>query len=211
MWGANLIYCELCGFKGSKYLPNKSIPFTDVANDTWYYPYVLTAYEFGILDGKTKTTFDPDAGMTLAEAAKIAACIFEHLAATGADFTAAPGESWYQPYVDFCYEYSILEDYITFQWEKPATRAQMAYLFSRADFNPDGAYYVNPDVPLTDIPDVYDTTPFAYEILELYRRGIAVGGEHMAFYPNSGVKRSEAAAFISRILCYDMRIELPRG
>lgn len=211
MWGENMVFCEICGFKGSKYLSNKSLPFTDVSNDTWYYPYVLTAYELGILNGKTKTSFDPNAGMTLAEAAKIAACIFESSAGTGADFTAKNGESWYQPYVDFCYEQYIIEDYITFDWEEPASRAEMAYLFSRADFDPNGPFYVNPDVPLTDIPDVDENTPFAYEILDLYRKGVAVGGQYMAFYPYSGVKRCEAAAFISRVFCYDMRVELPKG
>ena len=85
----------------------------------------------------------------------------------------------------------------------------MAYLFSRCDAFP---YIVNPDVPLTDIPDVHDTTAFAYDILELYRRGVAVGSdEFMTFYPDSQVKRSEAAAFIARILNADMRIELPKG
>lgn len=211
MWGENLVYCEICGFKGSKYLSNRSIPFTDVTDDSWYYPYVLTAYEFGILNGKTKTSFDPNAGMTLAEAAKIAACMYEYLAGTGAKFTPAPGESWYQPYVDFCYENSIIEKDVSFDWEQPATRGEMAYLFSRADFNPNGPYYINPDVPFTDIPDVDEHTPYAYEILDLYAKGVAVGGKYMAFYPDSGVKRSEAAAFISRILCYDMRIDLPKG
>ena len=91
---------------------------------------------------------------------------------------------------------------------KNATRAQMAYLFSRCDTEP---YYIN-EVPLTDIPDVDETTPFAYEILDLYNKGIAVGSnEYYAFYPDSEVKRSEAAALISRILCRDMRIELPKG
>ena len=85
----------------------------------------------------------------------------------------------------------------------------MAYMFSRCDTEP---YEINPDVPLTDIPDVYDTTAFAYEILDLYRRGIAVGSdEYMTFYPNEQVKRSEAAAFIARILCYDMRIGLSKS
>ena len=80
--------------------------------------------------------------------------------------------------------------------------------FHGATVNP---YFIN-DVPITDIPDVYDTTPFAYEILDLYNKGVAVGSdEYMTFYPDSQVKRSEAAALISRILCYDMRIELPKG
>jgi hypothetical protein len=118
------------------------------------------------------------------------------------------GENWYDVYVDYCYANAIIEDYIVFDWNANATRAQMAYLFSRCDME---RCFIN-DVPLTDIPDVYDTTPHAYEILDLYNKGIAVGSdEHMTYYPDSQVKRSEAAALVSRILCHDMRIELPKG
>ena len=95
-----------------------------------------------------------------------------------------------------------------FDWNQNATRAQMAYLFSRCNTDD---YYPN-DVPLTDIPDVHDTTPFAYEILDLYNKGIAAGSdEYMNYYPDSQIKRSEAAALISRILCHELRIELPKG
>lgn len=117
------------------------------------------------------------------------------------------GENWYDVYVDYCYKNAILEDYIVFDWNEKATRAQMAYFFSRCDNDTD---FIN-NVPLTDIPDVHDTTPFAYEILDLYNKGIAVGSDNMAYHPDSGVKRSEVAAPVSRILCRDMRIELPKG
>ena len=66
-------------------------------------------------------------------------------------------------------------------------------------------------VPFIDIPDVEETTTFAYEILDLYDKGIAVGDESMSFHPDDNIKRSEAAAIISRILFYDMRIELAKG
>lgn len=208
IFGENMIYCEDCGFKGSKYLEDVSLPFEDVNNDAWYYPYVQTAYSFGIINGKSQTVFDPDAGLTCAETAKIAACIHAYNSGLETEFQGY-GEHWYDVYVDYCYYNNIIDDYISFDWDKNATRAEMAYMFSRCDTEP---YEINPDVPLTDIPDVYDTTAFAYEILDLYRRGIAVGSdEYMTFYPNAQVKRSEAAAFIARILCYDMRIGLSKG
>ncbi len=209
IFGENMIYCEDCGFKGSKYLEDTSLPFADISPDAWYYSYVQTAYSFGIINGKNKREFDPDAGLTCAEAAKIAAVIHNksQYEREEVEFQMT-GENWYDVYVDYCYANAILEDYIVFDWDANATRAQMAYLFSRCDVNP---YFIN-DVPLTDIPDVYDTTPHAYEILDLYNKGIAVGSdEYMTYYPDSQVKRSEAAALISRILCYDMRIELPKG
>lgn len=209
IFGENMFYCEDCGFKGSKYLEDISLPFSDVSDDAWYYPYVQTAYSFGIINGKSETIFDPNAGLTCAEAAKISASIhrLNRYDDDGMEFQPT-GENWYDTYVDYCYAAGILEDYEVFDWNKNATRAQMAYLFSRCDTEP---YYIN-EVPLTDIPDVDEATPFAYEILDLYNKGIAVGSnEYYAFYPDSEVKRSEAAALISRILCRDMRIELPKG
>ena len=209
IFGENMIYCEDCGFKGSKYLEDVSLPFTDVSVDAWYYPYVQTAYSFGIINGKSETTFDPNAGLTCGEAAKIAAVIHSKKRYDGEEIDFTPtGSKWYDVYVNYCYDNAILEDYIVFEWDENATRAQMAYLFSRCDTE---QIFIN-EVPLTDIPDVYDTTPFAYEILDLYNKGIAAGSdEHMTYYPDSQVKRSEAATLISRILCYDMRIELPKG
>ncbi len=209
IFGENMIYCEDCGFKGSKYLDENPLPFSDVSQDAWYYAYVQTAYNFGIINGKSETIFDPNAGLTCAEAAKIAAVIHNQKRYDGekAEFQML-GENWYDVYVQYCYANAILEDYIVFDWNANATRAQMAYLFSRCDME---RCFIN-DVPLTDIPDVHDTTPHAYEILDLYNKGIAVGSdEHMTYYPDSQVKRSEAAALVSRILCHDMRIELPKG
>ena len=208
MFGHSMIMCEDCGFKGSVYLDNIVLPFEDVSNDAWYYPYVSTAYEFGILKGKSETIFDPNANMTLAEAAKIAACIHMYYTDEAYNFETENGK-WYEPYVKYCYDNKIVDVHVTFDWEKTATRSEMAYLFSRADT---GEYEPNPDVPLTDIPDVDDKTSFAENILALYRRGIATGSdEYYAFCPDAYVKRSEAATFISRIICYDMRVDLPKG
>ncbi len=205
--GNNLTICEACGYKFKGY-DDIEIPFEDVSKDSWYYPYVVTAYEFGIIKGKTEKTFDPNANMTLAEAAKIAACIHLNLLG-GEDNFDAKGGKWYQPYVDYCYDTQIIDSHVVFDWDKNATRAEMAYLFSRAD---DGKYEPNSDVPMTDIPDINEKTSFAENILALYRRGIATGSdERFTFYPDANVKRCEAATFISRILCYDMRVNLPKG
>lgn len=206
--GTEMIYCEDCGFKGINY-DDVFLPFTDVPMDAWYYHYVQTAYSFGIINGKSETSFDPNAGLTCAEAAKIAAVIHNknRYDSDEQEFVMT-GEHWYDVYVKYCYDNGIIEDYVFFDWNRNATRGEMAYLFSRCDTE---QYFIN-DVPITDIPDVYDTTPFAYEILDLYNKGIAVGSdENMTYYPDSYVKRSEAAALISRIICYDMRIELPKG
>ena len=54
IFGENMIYREDCGFKGSKYLEDASLPFADISPDAWYYSYVQTAYSFGIINGKNE-------------------------------------------------------------------------------------------------------------------------------------------------------------
>ena len=184
------------------------LPFTDVPADSWYYSYVSIAHDFGILNGKSDTAFDPDASMTVAEAIKIAACINITQNGEEPSLLQPYGDKWYSVYVDYCYDKNIIEDYIVLDYDKTASRGEMAYLFSRAD----SYHHTINEIPLTDIPDVHDSTPYAYEILDLYDKGVAVGSDSlMTFHPDSNIKRSEAAALIARILCYDLRIKLADG
>ena len=145
--------------------------------------------------------------MTCAEAAKIAASINSIFFEPVSEYVSGP---WYKPYVDYCYKYGLIEEHIVFDWDKPVTRGEMAYIFSHCDPFDEWYYDIN-DVPITDIPDVYDTTPYAYEILELYNKGIAVGDGNMKFFPDANIKRCEAAAIVARIMDWKKRIELPKG
>lgn len=207
IYGESVFYCEDCGFNGSKYIEAFDNVFDDVSSDSWYCTYVQMANNLGIMVGKSDTLFDPNAGMTLAEAATIAARIREEQYHEHTAFEPV-GEHWYDVYVDYCYRNGIIEEGITFDWDKKATRAEMAYLFSRCDLSD---YYIN-EVPITDIPDVNDGTLYSSEILELYNKGIAVGSdEYLTYYPDASVRRCEVAAIVARIMYTDMRIELPKG
>lgn len=59
----------------SKYLIQKTqtdeIKFTDVIKDSWYYNDVITAYEYGLIKGKTEELFEPETNMTRAEIATV--------------------------------------------------------------------------------------------------------------------------------------------
>lgn len=207
VYGESVFYCEDCGFRGSRYIEEMDNPFEDVPYDSWYCTYVQMANDMGIMTGKSDTVFDPDAGMTCAEAATIAARIREEQYHEYTVFEPV-GEHWYDVYVDYCYRNGIIEDGVVFDWNKKATRAEMAYLFSRCDLSD---YYIN-EVPITDIPDVDGGTPYSYEILDLYNKGVAVGSdEYMTYYPEASVKRCEVVAIVARIMNTAMRIELPKG
>lgn len=200
-------YCGDCGIKAGESTEELDNPFEDVPADSWYCKYVKLAYDSGIIMGKSDAVFDPDEGMTLAEAAAIAARIREVQYREYTTFEQN-GEHWYDVYVDYCYRNGIIGNGVVFDWEKKATRAEMAYIFSRCDLS---EYYLN-DVPITDIPDVKDDPTYSGEILDLYNKGIAVGSdEHMTYYPDADITRSEAAAIVTRIIYPNMRIELPKG
>lgn len=56
---------------------NGAPAFKDVKNDTWYYPYVMTAYANGLIMGIGNGYFNPDGNITRQEMAKIIATIPE--------------------------------------------------------------------------------------------------------------------------------------
>lgn len=207
IYGESVMYCADCGFSGSEFAEETDNSFEDVSPEKWYYTYVQTVNNSGIMVGKSATHFNPDDGMTLAEAATIAARIREEQYHEHISFDFI-GNNWYDVYVDYCYRNGIIEEGVAFDWNMKATRAEMAYFFSRCDLSD---YYIN-EVPLTDIPDVTEDTFYCYEILDLYNKGVAVGSdEYLTYYPSANVKRCEVAAIVARILDRNMRIELPKG
>ena len=225
--GSGIITCYDCGYTESEHhhdgedypdddgnqeiinpAADIKLPFIDVKIGAWYYKNVYLAYADGIINGKSSTLFDPDAYMTLAEAAKIAACVHMKLNGRSTD-VLKEGGAWYTPYTDYCSSVDIIESGKEFDWNKSATRAEMAYLFSRAGVVGNDK---NAAVQFADIPDVDENSLYSENILALYRKGIVVGSnEYLAYYPDAFVKRSEVAAIISRILHSEMRIELPKG
>ncbi len=53
--------------------PKATNVFTDVASTAWYAPYVGTAYTYGIVNGRSATSFDPEGTITRQEAAVMVA------------------------------------------------------------------------------------------------------------------------------------------
>ena len=46
----------------------EGMPFSDVASNSWYYPYVKRAYEYGHMDGQSSSWFNPNGQVTRAMA-----------------------------------------------------------------------------------------------------------------------------------------------
>jgi len=176
-------------------------PFTDVPENQWYCMDVVNAYEMGLINGKTPTTFKPDDNLTYAEAVKLAACMNQRYA-TGS-VTLQNGEPWYQTYVDYCKTKKIIE--VDYAWEQPATRAGYMEIFAGA--LPGSALKQINDIPDGSIPDVPMTHNQADSIYKLYRAGILQGNDEAHnCNPAASIKRSEVAAILTRMMDSSKRL-----
>ena len=180
--------------------------FTDVASNAWYYDNVKTAYELGLVNGSSATTYSPDDNITIAEVQTLVARI--HSTYYGNTIEPADG-AWYAPYVEYCMEHidrevcsmAYMLDGNVVTADLPASRSYFAYLMYAA--LPASEYQQINTVPDGSLPDVDDIVFFdaPERIYALYRAGILTGNDaYGTFYPDSNITRAEVAAIIARMV-----------
>ena len=178
-------------------------PFTDIKESDWFYNNVKIAYQSGLINGSSPTTFSPNNNLTYAEAVKLAACMYQ-LYTTGSVSLTNDSPNWYQSYVDYAKKNKIInKDY---DWTAQATRAGYMEIFANA--LPDNALPAINSVADGSIPDVPATHPNAAAIYKLYRAGI-VQGVDVAHNcnPSSNISRSEVAAILTRMMDKSARVK----
>ena len=175
--------------------------FTDVPADAWYEENVRAAYEYGLINGKSATRFAPDSSLTVAEAVKLAACLHSIYHTGRADFAAST--PWYQSYVDYALDNLILQAPRT-DYSQPASRAVFASVLAAA-LPADALGAIN-TVSEGAIPDVSMRASYADAVYTLYRAGVLTGSDGSGlFHPDSTIRRSEAAAIVTRMADPDLR------
>ncbi len=177
-------------------------PFTDVNVREWFSEDVADAYESGLINGITITTFAPYENLTYAEAVKLAATM--HQKHTTGSVTLENGSPWYMSYVDYAKENDIImEDY---DWNATATRAGYMEIFANA--LPESALTEINTIADNAIPDVPMTHESAEAIYKLYRAGIVQGvDEARNCSPEANIRRSEVAVILTRMMDSAARIE----
>ena len=182
--------------------------FSDVAPDAWYAESVKTAYELGLVRGRSETEFDPAGSVTLAEAITLAArlrAIYE----TGKGSFAA-GEVWYQVYVDYAVDRGIIYDGQFADYTKPATRAEFAVILKNA--LPKRALPAVNAVEFGQIPDVEPASGYANAVYFLYNAGILAGNDALGtFAPDSAISRAAVAAIVTRMADPAQRVSVQLG
>ena len=189
---------------GTSITPPRPFPFGDVSENEWYYEDVKTAYESGLINGKSDNSFAPNDYLTYAEAVKLAACMHQLYTTGKVTLEPGAGAEWHSTYVSYAKANNIIaKDY---EWNKNATRAGYMEIFASA--LPDEALAAINTVPDGSIPDVPMTHEQAGAIYKLYRAGIVQGVDSAAHacIPESNIKRSEVAAILTRMMNPDKRI-----
>ncbi|MBR5641864.1 MAG: S-layer homology domain-containing protein, partial [Firmicutes bacterium] len=167
--------------------------FLDVETTDWFYSHVAEAYEYGLVSGRSETSYDPDGNITVAECLVIASQLYSIYTGIPVDRELTEGEAWYQPYVDYAIENKIIWANFPYALNAAASRAVFAGIMANA--LPDEALAAIGSVKT--IPDVNDSTRFSGSIYQLYNAGILGGAdEYGTFHPYDTIKRSEVAVVV---------------
>ncbi|HJB80633.1 S-layer homology domain-containing protein [uncultured Flavonifractor sp.] len=201
--------------------------FTDVPANAWYKKDMATAYELGLVSGTSANSFNPNGQLSITEAMVLAARVRSIYNGDNHDFTAKPGEYWFDPYFDYVFEQGIINE-STFHLLNGGftnmasgtpdygsiTRSSMAYLFASA--LPDTCYpaiknVTNIPYDKTDGKPGYATWCLPIEecesaIYKLYNAGILSGEDSkgtMSIYKY--ITRAEVVTILSRVVDIDSR------
>lgn len=105
--------------------------FSDVKSNDWFYPYVSSAFECGIVNGKSKEIFAPNSEVTREEA-----CVMLFRAAKkfsslyheqSVDVKTDNASDWAKQAIAFCVSENICN--ANEKWQTPLTREQLAEMF----------------------------------------------------------------------------------
>lgn len=180
--------------------------FKDVASNAWYYDEVASAYSLGLISGTTASTFEPDATLTIAQTIKLAASCHQLISAGAASNIASPTSNWYDGYVDYATTNGIVTE-IYPDYNAPATRGQVAVLFSRALISAKGNMDEINAAAFGTLPDVDTAAWYSAAVYRMYRWGLMTGDEHGNIQPESAVKRSEISAVVMRMIDTSVRVK----
>ena len=187
---------------------HKDHPFTDLSADAWYYSDVLAAYERGLINGMSASTYVPDGSLTVAQCIKLAACMHQLWHEGSIRLSNSPSGFWYESYVDYALSNGIIpepwQDY-----DAAISRRDFVRVFYNA--LPGSCYPQINDLPGGAIPDVADNDPAAYEIYVFYRSGILTGYADASFAPDNNIDRAEVATIMNRMMDQEARKHFTLG
>ncbi len=171
----------------------ESFFFEDVKEADWFYADVMEAKKLGLVNGIGNNKYNPKGNVTLAEVIAMAARIRNIRGGQNTELGSADVGKWYNSYVTFAVNSGIIKSDDFDNYEKYATRAEVAYIFANL-------FDKIETEKNTIIPDVTENTKYCDSIHKLYSLGILKGDDkNGTFYPERTLTRAEAAVILLRI------------
>lgn len=105
------------------------MPFTDLADASWAVSDIRTAYDLGIINGMSATTFEPNSNVTYEQALKMIVCALNYGAHAEQVQSTAPNQPWYHGYLQTAITLGLVNG-VSYVVQQPAKRweiAQMLY------------------------------------------------------------------------------------
>ena len=105
------------------------MPFTDLADTSWAVSDIRTAYDLGIINGMSATTFEPNSNVTYEQALKMIVCALNYGAHADQIQSTAPNQPWYHGYLQTAISLGLVNG-VSYVVQQPAKRweiAQMIY------------------------------------------------------------------------------------
>jgi len=106
-------------------------PFKDLNDASWAISDVRTAYDLGIINGMTETTFEPNSNVTYEQALKMIVCALNYGEQANTVQATAVNVPWYYGYLQTARTLGLTDD-ISVLETKPAKRKEIAQMIYNA-------------------------------------------------------------------------------
>ncbi len=197
---SDAVYLSVRGYYDLERTGISYTPFVDIVAPVWYADPILYAYQEGLVNGMTATTFEPATTMNRAMLATLLSRM-AGVQGTPADagFSDVPSGVWYANGINWAYSAGIVSGYGDGTFHPLATlnREQLAtflynyttkYLGVDAQSNGD----------LTQFPDADKVSPYAVNALSWAVGAGLVNGKDGKLAPQDNTNRAEVATILYR-------------
>lgn len=180
-----------------------NMSFSDVKKSDWYYNYVKTVYEKGLMKGISDTEFAPNEKLTRAMFVTILYRMDGETNANQSAFTDVEKDSWYEKAVAWASVNGIVQGVsdIEFAPNTNITREQMAaIIFRYAKYKGIDTESVVKDTNTLSHSDVFEVSYWASEAMHYcIASGIISGDENGNLLPHNTATRAETATVVTRL------------
>lgn len=176
--------------------------FTDVAEGAWYYDYIVTAYENGLMTGVSETEFAPDVAVTRA---MLVAMVYqlegspEVEGAASELFTDVADDAWYADALVWCSANGLLEGFEgeTFDADTVITREDVAVMLYAYELYNGAEEVTDAELTWADAADVSEDAVAA--VAYCTESGLMNGVTETEFAPDGSATRAQCATVLVRL------------